>query len=199
MSGEGDYEDLVKKHPILYKQRNGDMRYTSLCWGFQCGPGWYKIIAELSKDLDTVLGYDKWYSKLWYLRVVPRVNSIVAFINTKLRSLPTWAQKKDMFGHRPWIFLCYLNEGFQVSDVKEKYGTLRFYMDYSNKAVVDKLIYYAETQSETTCEECGEHGELSGFSWLNVLCEKHRNEKGIKTHTESVKEYEMFESNTGSE
>jgi len=41
-------EKLVATYPELYRDRNGDMKETLMCWGFECGDGWYQIIDTLS-------------------------------------------------------------------------------------------------------------------------------------------------------
>lgn len=45
-------EELYKKYPKLYKQNSLPMTQTCMCWGFECGDGWFKIIDELSAKLD---------------------------------------------------------------------------------------------------------------------------------------------------
>lgn len=45
-----------------------------------------------------------------------------------------------------------------ASQVKEKFGTLRFYMDYATDEMY-KLIEEAEAKSAITCELCGAFGE----------------------------------------
>lgn len=189
-----DSEELVKKHPILYKQRYMSMRETCMCWGFECGPGWGKILAELSEDIDEALGYNKWYRKLWYLKVVPAYNATVRKFNTLQFKLPAKLQRKTAFGSIPYFYLNELFGGFQATQVKEKYGTLRFYTNYSTR-IMDKLINHAEYQSEKTCELCGEEGELSGYGWLTTLCETHRKEKGVPTYKEAIEEIAEKEKN----
>ena len=56
--------------------------------------------------------------------------------------------------------------------VKEKYGTLRFYMHYSTEEMED-LIHEAEKQSAKTCETCGQPGVLRGPGWYFTACETH--------------------------
>lgn len=59
-----------------------------------------------------------------------------------------------------------------ATQVKEKYGTLRFYIDSGNEAVFD-AIAKAEDKSSRTCEICGESGKLrSKGHWVKTLCEK---------------------------
>ncbi len=62
-------------------------------------------------------------------------------------------------------------EGLKVHQIKEKYGTLRFYTNWDNdelSALVDK----AEERSAITCETCGKPGGIKGDRyWVYVACE----------------------------
>jgi hypothetical protein len=51
MSPDKD-DELCKKYPNLYAQRNWKMDRTCMCWGFECGDGWYDLIDELSSNLE---------------------------------------------------------------------------------------------------------------------------------------------------
>ena len=42
---------LVEDFPILYQQRNWDMKATAMCWGFP-GDGWEPLIRELSEKIE---------------------------------------------------------------------------------------------------------------------------------------------------
>jgi hypothetical protein len=55
--------------------------------------------------------------------------------------------------------------------VKEKFGTLRFYIDKSTD-LMDAVIELAEKISAITCELCGNSGKLGGKGWISVRCEK---------------------------
>jgi hypothetical protein len=59
----------------------------------------------------------------------------------------------------------------RCSDVKEKYGTLRFHMDTETDEM-SKLIAKAEAKSSETCEHCGGKGLLRGLRWVTTLCDK---------------------------
>lgn len=61
--------------------------------------------------------------------------------------------------------------------VKEKYGTLRFYVgSYPTEhgTEIDEAINMAETKSEVTCEVCGNPGKTVGVGWLRTVCEDHK-------------------------
>jgi hypothetical protein len=56
--------------------------------------------------------------------------------------------------------------------VKEKYGTLRFYYNGGDD-VVDGIVRMAEAMSAITCEVCGAPGKMLGDGWVTVRCEEH--------------------------
>ena len=66
-----------------------------------------------------------------------------------------------------------------VEQVKEKFGTLRFYYQGGDD-YIGGLVAMAESISGVTCEECGDKGESSSEGWIKVLCEDHRNERNRK-------------------
>lgn len=59
--------------------------------------------------------------------------------------------------------------------VKEKYGTLRFYTNWSTD-LMDDVISLAEHRSANICELCGKMGRLEGRGWLSVRCSEHSKE-----------------------
>lgn len=61
--------------------------------------------------------------------------------------------------------------------IKEKYGTMRVYVDGGNEKI-HAAIMFAETISSVTCEKCGNKGFLSGDWWQKTYCEKHHIEAG---------------------
>jgi hypothetical protein len=80
-----------------------------------------------------------------------------------------------------------------ASQVKEKFGTLRFYIDTCESAEprwkeIQEAIDVAEAKSEVTCEVCGKPGKLIAGRWWKTFCEEHAkpketNEKGSQNQT----------------
>lgn len=56
-----------------------------------------------------------------------------------------------------------------ASQVKEKFGTLRFYMSSSNKEM-EEAINEAEAESAVTCEHCSAPGTLRQANWWHTFC-----------------------------
>ena len=61
-------------------------------------------------------------------------------------------------------------EWCRAVQVKEKFGTLRFYMS-SETDEMAALICEAESESARTCEHCGAPGVLRDGGWLLTLCD----------------------------
>jgi len=64
----------------------------------------------------------------------------------------------------------------EIIQIKEKFGTLRFYTNKLNDECW-KIISEAEEKSAVTCELCGQPGILrKDFPWIRTLCENDYNE-----------------------
>ena len=64
-------------------------------------------------------------------------------------------------------------KNFQVDQVKEKFGGLRFYVNFAPSNKIRKLIEVAERNSYEICEYCGKKGKLRGdLCWVLTLCDK---------------------------
>ena len=74
------------------------------------------------------------------------------------------------------------NNDYVVGQLKEKFGTLRFYWhgEPVGEGKVDDVWYdianalesYAEHTSSFTCERCGKDGELRTKGWMWTLCDE---------------------------
>lgn len=63
-----------------------------------------------------------------------------------------------------------------VIQVKEKYGTLRFYLSGTHDWM-EKFIDMAEEKSSVTCETCGKQGELKKGVWWHTICKDCENKR----------------------
>jgi ribosomal protein S27E len=63
-----------------------------------------------------------------------------------------------------------------ATQVKEKFGTLRFYAQGGNECT-HGMIQMAEAMSAVTCEMCGAPGTTGGKGWIRTLCARHHMEK----------------------
>jgi len=76
-----------------------------------------------------------------------------------------------------------LNEDIEVVQVKEKYGTLRYYIHNGSEEAY-KYINAAEAASQSICEECSEWGRLRGNGWYYTACDKHTKKEDLEQENE---------------
>lgn len=70
------------------------------------------------------------------------------------------------------------NQGIYSSQIKEKFGGLRFYTNYSNEKI-DDFIKFAEFLSYKICEKCGSTQNVTQNKkgWIKTLCKNCKNVK----------------------
>ena len=69
-------------------------------------------------------------------------------------------------------------KNFRITQIKEKFGTLRFYVNYGTDDVYS-IIHKYEHISWYTCVECGKPAYYINDGWVLPYCEKHA-ENGTK-------------------
>jgi hypothetical protein len=67
---------------------------------------------------------------------------------------------------------------FEVTQVKEKFGGLRFYVNCRKNVATRERIDAAIQESFHTCEVCGQPGELRKGNWIKTLCNEHASTRG---------------------
>jgi hypothetical protein len=159
---------LVEKYPLIFKNRYGNMQETAMCWGFECGDGWYNILDTLCSMLSVE-----------YNQAKDSYDFVKECLELRDGATP-WkgAQKytaEDLEEKR-----LAMEEAAKyvpvASQVKEKYGTLRFYIEQGDDRAYN-LIGFAESLSARTCEECGRPGLFrDDLSWWRTLCDNHYTE-----------------------
>jgi len=174
-------EALMNKYPLLYGDKNKSMQETCMCWGLDISAGWLKLVDELSVKLETEIQnfldenkddlrcekcsrkkqeHTDFYTFLEDGDTVVPIEDI-----EKFKVLNPNTKPEDIFS-----CLSFEKSYPKASQVKEKYGSLRFYMTTSTDKM-ETLINDAETLSYKTCESCGEPGSgCHRGSWIKTLC-----------------------------
>jgi len=154
-------EQLCKKYPKIFAQRGLPMNQTAMCWGFQCGDGWYTLInslcfliqAHIDGDEERVTRLNEWRKK-------HRVLSFLHWVHYPLyrafdRTLPKEIRKCNQV---------------EATTVKEKFGGLRFYVNGGDRAT-EAYIHFAEFLSNSVCEDCGATiGVTQTSGWVYTRC-----------------------------
>ena len=45
-------KQLCEKYPKMMVNRNKNMQETCMCWGFECGDGWFNILDQLMSNIQ---------------------------------------------------------------------------------------------------------------------------------------------------
>lgn len=76
----------------------------------------------------------------------------------------------------------------KLRQVKEKFGTLRFYWTNNIPGIMGEIaedvVSHYEERTAYICEECGEFGELRYGGWTKCLCTKHNKERIARNKTD---------------
>ena len=185
---------LCAKYPKMFVNRNKSMQETCMCWGFECGDGWYNIIDQLCGNIQRHID---WKEKQRVFAVT--YNDMM--LQARARN---WVPFEEYYKHyteeaREHVRIEILQLNFRdvpelitqvtVDQVKEKFGTLRFYYTGGN-TYIDGLVSMAESMSGVTCEECGNPGEQRGGGWIHTYCNPCEEKRKI-AREESDKEYQL--------
>jgi hypothetical protein len=165
-------EALCAKYPLIFKDRNADMRTTAMCWGLECGDGWYNIIDTLCG----LLTYEYRSAKSRYDHLV-EVGVGNVLYGTKTVTQEALDEAKTKLDEET------LKVPVAVQ-IKEKFGGLRFYV----QAATDKhysYISFAESMSYRTCESCGAPGKTYTDGWHTTLCDIHAEMSGREQEYQS--------------
>lgn len=49
---EENTQKLYQDFPRLYRNAHADVKSTGMCWGFECGDGWFRLIHDLSAAIE---------------------------------------------------------------------------------------------------------------------------------------------------
>jgi hypothetical protein len=69
---------------------------------------------------------------------------------------------------------------FEVLQVKEKFGGLRFYVNCRKEEAIRQRIGAAAQESFRTCEVCGQPGRLREDGRIETLCNEHVRARGAR-------------------
>lgn len=169
---------LVQKYPRMFRDRYAPMTQTCMCWGFECGDGWYKILDSLCAQIEHHVNWKRKQRArdLQLNRAQARGRDALIKHLANGREPTAWMEERAdeilMSGVKVPTEVVY---PVIVSQVKEKFGGLRFYYNGGDD-VVDGMVRMAESWAANTCETCGQPGTLRHGGWIRTLCDKHEEE-----------------------
>jgi hypothetical protein len=175
-------KQLCEKYPKIFKDRHASMQETCMCWGICTGDGWYNILDQLCDNIQRRIDWKEKSNK-----------AVTEYNSMRLQAkIGNWGPFKEFYsfltGATESLVSKYMEEVLKseprpitdnieqvvASQVKEKFGTLRFYYTGGDD-VIDGMVQMAEAMSSVTCEECGASGKTNDGGWLSTRCEAHTN------------------------
>lgn len=177
---ECDHSKLA--HPMNEQCIN--IKEVSLRWGRSYG---CYVIPGLWQDLTVRYPKHKWYAvKNWFRHVRNKYKFLLRqLINKILNKFFIWF-------HLHKKIYCDCQKYYQwhpmAVQIKEKYGTMRFYMSACTTEM-DKISEWAEKESCKICEDCGSFNPIMHYDgWIRNLCNECE-KKRITTKVEFEKKY----------
>ena len=181
---------LCEKYPKMMVKRHAPMTETCMCWGFECGDGWFNILDQLMGNIQHHIDWkDK--QRNWAIEHNNMVSQcregIFDLFEKSMESVVSQEYKEKRLEE-------ILANGFRevpetipqvtLDQVKEKFGTLRFYYSGGDD-YISGMVSLAESMTGVTCEECGNPGERRGGGWVHTYCTPCEEAREIKRAKET--------------
>lgn len=174
-------KQLVERFPRMFRNRYAPMTETCMCWGFECGDGWFQILMSLCENIDSHVNWKR-KMRVYDLRLArakKRGRDAVLEYICKGKTPSLWDEERaDEIMEQELRLTPYVHH-VTADQVKEKFGGLRFYYSGGDDEV-SGMVRMAESWAAVTCEECGAPGSIRHGGWIRTLCDTHEAERQAK-------------------
>jgi hypothetical protein len=171
-------EYLCKVYPKMMVNRNKNMQETCMCWGFECGDGWFQILNQLMGNIQHHIDWKekqrKWAIEYNEMAAQAKAGNFDLFEEAN-KSLTNEEYKNERLADIVAGDFREVPDSIPqvtLDQVKEKFGTLRFYYSGGDD-YISGLVSMAESMSGVTCEECGKPGTSTSGGWIKTVCPEH--------------------------
>lgn len=170
-------QQLCEKYPKIFKDRNKSIQESCMAWGFDIGDGWYNIIDLLCGQIQGHIQIQRGQraKALKYNRALARAlkgdtKGLVNYYSVN-GNLSEYGKRYVEEAIKNQQFRSVPEKINQVvaEQVKEKFGTLRFYYR-GGDSFIHGMIQMAESISSRMCDECGAPAQVGGQGWLSTRC-----------------------------
>jgi len=172
---------LCEKYPKMMVNRNKNMQETCMCWGFECGDGWFNILDQLMGNIQHHIDWKEkqrnWAIKYNETAQAGKSGNAELFADLCAKEFGDKGLSADYIRERceemiknPLRDVPDAVPQVTLDQVKEKFGTLRFYYSGGDD-YISGMVTLAESMSGVICEECGNPGERKGGGWVRTICE----------------------------
>jgi hypothetical protein len=180
---------LCEKYPKMMVNRNKPMQETCMCWGFDCGDGWYNILNQLMGNIQHHIDWkekQREYARTYNeMATQAKAGNFDLFEESMKDTVNLEYKEKRLAEIVAGDFRTVPDAIPQVTldQVKEKFGTLRFYYTGGDDEI-SGMVRMAESMSGVTCEECGNPGERRGGGWIYTACDTHTKPEHLDSNKE---------------
>lgn len=87
---------LCKEFPILYQQRILNEQQTCMCWGFECGDGWFNLIYNLSNKLEAYNRTVPEGEQIYATQVKEKFGTLRFYTNYVTEEVDSWIQEAEI-------------------------------------------------------------------------------------------------------
>jgi len=159
MSPELEHK-LIEKYPKLFKNVNKSPKETLICFGCECGDGWYDILDNLC---GFIINLQK--SRSYFL--MKKDDKCINFHCPDV----VFDQIKEKYGTlRVYWHFGELNYEELASQLKDTESLDSYISRYSD--TIESAIDFCEYLSSKTCEVTGKPGKLYSKGWCVTLCKE---------------------------
>ena len=182
-------EELDKKlcedFPKMFVNRHKSMKETCMCWGFDHGDGWYNIIRALCSNIQHHIDWQRKQraGALKYNRALRKAltkndkSALIKHFSYSDSGPNEWTMRRveEAIVEGKYREVPEACKQVVVDQVKEKFGTLRFYYSGGDDTI-HGMTRMAESMSAVTCEVCGAPGKSRHGGWVHTYCDHHEEE-----------------------
>jgi hypothetical protein len=167
---------LCEKYPKMMVNRNKSMTETCMCWGFDCGDGWFNLLDQLMGNIQHHIDWKekqrKWAIDYNYMTAQCKAGNFDLFEESMKNTISPEYKEKRLEEIVTGDFRPVPDPIQQVTldQVKEKFGTLRFYYTGGDEHI-SGMVRMAESMSSVICEECSNPAKTGNDQgWVRTLC-----------------------------
>lgn len=197
------YDEIMKKCPVLYRQRKLPMTQTCMCWGIDCGPGWREPINNLSVAIEVInndVGRKYGFAveavqvkeKYGTLRFYYNMNGTKFFDFSRILAWP-FTMMYRMTGNMKMLNVaCAIRDSYRVNSRWRR--ERRLVIEWVDE-LVHEMVAKADRECYDRCEVCGcqigvdwsPRCETTG--WVSYVCDECARKRDVV--------YSMIDKKTG--
>jgi hypothetical protein len=170
---------LCEKYPKMMVNRDKPMTETCMCWGFECGDGWFNILNQLMGNIQNHIDWKERQREvsIKFNRIAEQLKAgDSTLFDEEYKDLIGLdfkeKRRQEMLERDPQTIPEPITQ-VTLDQVKEKFGTLRFYYSGGDD-YIRGMVSLAESLSGVTCEGCGNQAQTNWpepGGWVRTICE----------------------------